>query len=34
MAAAHRIYLDLGFLPCEPYNDNPVEGLAYLKKTL
>jgi ribosomal protein S18 acetylase RimI-like enzyme len=34
MAAAHRIYLDLGFLPCEAYNDNPVEGLAYLKKTL
>jgi ribosomal protein S18 acetylase RimI-like enzyme len=34
MSAAHRIYLDLGFEPCPPYNDNPVEGLAYLRKTL
>ncbi len=34
MAAAHRMYLELGFEPCEPYNDNPVEGLAYLKKSL
>lgn len=34
MAAAHRIYLDLGFEPCAPYNDNPVEGLAYLRKAL
>jgi ribosomal protein S18 acetylase RimI-like enzyme len=34
MAAAHRMYLDLGFEPCAPYNDNPVEGLAYLRKTL
>jgi ribosomal protein S18 acetylase RimI-like enzyme len=34
MAAAHRIYLQLGFVPCAPYNDNPVEGLAYLMKTL
>jgi carbonic anhydrase len=34
MAAAHRMYLDLGFEPCAPYNDNPVEGLAYLKKNL
>jgi putative acetyltransferase len=34
MAAAHRIYLDLGFEPCAPYNDNPVEGLAYLRKNL
>jgi ribosomal protein S18 acetylase RimI-like enzyme len=34
MAAAHRIYLDLGFEPCPPYNDNPVEGLAYLRKNL
>jgi ribosomal protein S18 acetylase RimI-like enzyme len=34
MAAAHRIYLDLGFEPCAPYNDNPVEGLVYLRKDL
>jgi hypothetical protein len=34
MAAAHRMYLDLGFKPCAPYNDNPVEGLAYLRKEL
>jgi putative acetyltransferase len=34
MAAAHRLYLKLGFEPCAPYNDNPVEGLAWLRKTL
>jgi GNAT superfamily N-acetyltransferase len=34
MSAAHRLYLDLGFEPCPPYNDNPVEGLAWLKKSL
>jgi ribosomal protein S18 acetylase RimI-like enzyme len=34
MAAAHRMYLELGFEPCPPYNDNPVEGLAYLRKDL
>jgi len=34
MAAAHRLYLDLGFEPCPPYNDNPVEGLARLRKTV
>ncbi len=34
MAAAHRMYLDMGFTPCAPYNDNPVEGLAYLVKFL
>jgi len=34
MPAAHRLYLDLGFEPCAPYNDNPVEGLAYLRKSL
>jgi ribosomal protein S18 acetylase RimI-like enzyme len=34
MAAALRIYIELGFQPCAPYNDNPVEGLAYLVKTL
>jgi GNAT superfamily N-acetyltransferase len=34
MGAAHRLYLELGFTPCAPYNDNPVEGLAYLVKIL
>jgi ribosomal protein S18 acetylase RimI-like enzyme len=34
MAAALRIYVELGFQPCSPYNDNPVQGLAYLRKTL
>jgi ribosomal protein S18 acetylase RimI-like enzyme len=34
MAAAHRIYLALGFEPCAPYNDNPVEALAYLRMNL
>ncbi len=34
MPAAHRLYLDLGFVPCPPYNDNPVDGLAYLVKYL
>lgn len=34
MKAAHRLYLEMGFVPCAPYNDNPVEGLAYLVKRL
>lgn len=32
MASAHRLYLEMGFAPCERYNDNPVEGLAFLVK--
>jgi hypothetical protein len=34
MAAPVRIYLELGFQPCEPYNENPVEGIAYFVKQL
>ena len=34
MTAAHRLYLEMGFVPCAAYNDNPVEGLAYLVKHL
>ena len=34
MGAAYRLYLELGFEPCDRYNDNPVEGLAYLRKDL
>jgi GNAT superfamily N-acetyltransferase len=34
MTAAHRLYLDMGFTPCAPYNDNPVDELAWLVKYL
>ena len=34
MATAHQLYIELGFTPCAQYNDNPVEGLAYLVKLL
>jgi GNAT superfamily N-acetyltransferase len=34
MATAYQMYLDMGFTPCAPYNDNPVEGLAYLVRFL
>ncbi len=34
MTAAHRLYVEMGFVPCAAYNDNPVEGLAYLVKYL
>ena len=34
MIAAHRLYLDMGFVPTAQYNDNPVDGLAYLVKYL
>jgi putative acetyltransferase len=34
MGMAHRLYIELGFTPCTSYNDNPVEGLAYLVKKL
>lgn len=34
MASAYRLYLEMGFVPCERYNDNPVEGLAFLVKFL
>jgi ribosomal protein S18 acetylase RimI-like enzyme len=34
MDAAYRLYLQMGFEPCAPYNDNPVGELAYLVKRL
>jgi len=34
MAAAHRLYLSMGFEPCPPYNDNPVEELVWMVKNL
>jgi ribosomal protein S18 acetylase RimI-like enzyme len=32
MGAAYSMYLEMGFAPCAAYNNNPVEGLAYLVK--
>jgi GNAT superfamily N-acetyltransferase len=34
MAPAVRIYQAMGFEPCPPFNDNPVEGLAWFVKNL
>ena len=34
MDSAYRLYLQMGFVPCTPYNDNPIEELAYLVKRL
>lgn len=34
MAAAHRLYLSMGFEPCPCYNDNPVVGLEWMVKRL
>jgi ribosomal protein S18 acetylase RimI-like enzyme len=34
MGNAYRLYLEMGFTPCDRYNENPVEGLAYLVKIL
>jgi GNAT superfamily N-acetyltransferase len=34
LPAAHRLYLDMGFLPCPRYNDNPVEEVQYFVKFL
>jgi putative acetyltransferase len=30
MAAAQRLYADLGFVATAPYNDNPIEGVRFL----
>jgi putative acetyltransferase len=34
MQNAYRLYREMGFVPCAPYNDNPVEELAYLVRFL
>jgi putative acetyltransferase len=34
MSNALRLYLDLGFKPCAPYNNNPVEGVVHLRLSL
>ena len=31
MSNAHRLYLDLGFEPCAPYNRNPTAGITHLR---
>ena len=33
MGSAYRLYLEMGFTPCERYNDNPVEGLVFMVKS-
>jgi GNAT superfamily N-acetyltransferase len=34
MPSARRLYLQMGFAPCAPYNDNPIPDLAHLVKSL
>jgi len=34
MAAAHRLYLQLGFLECPPYNGPSLNGIIYMQKSL
>ena len=34
MATAHRLYLEMGFVPCASYNDQPLEGIAYMVRFL
>jgi ribosomal protein S18 acetylase RimI-like enzyme len=32
MASAYRLYVEMGFVPCQRYNDNPVDGLVFMVK--
>jgi ribosomal protein S18 acetylase RimI-like enzyme len=34
MQNAYRLYREMGFVSCAPYNDNPIEGIEYLVKFL
>ena len=34
MSAARRVYRNLGFTSCSPYNDNRIDGIAHLVKFL
>lgn len=34
MATAHRLYQEMGFVPCAPYNDQPLDGIAYMVRFL
>jgi Acetyltransferases len=34
MGSAYRLYLELGFKPCPPYNDNAMDGIEFLSLAL
>lgn len=34
MPAAYRLYLQMGFEECPPYNSRPLEGIVYMRKCL
>jgi len=34
MKTARRIYASLGFVPCEPYSDNPIPGVLFFELVL
>jgi putative acetyltransferase len=34
MSAAHRLYLQLGFVECQPYNGPSLNGIIYMRKSL
>lgn len=34
MASAYRLYQEMGFRNCDRYNENPVEGLTWMVKSL
>jgi len=34
MSAAHRMYREMGFIECAPYNNTPVDGLVWMVKLL
>jgi GNAT superfamily N-acetyltransferase len=34
MPTAHRLYLEMGFVECPAYSGPPLQGIAYLKKSL
>ena len=34
MAAAYRLYLEMGFVACRPYNGPALPGIVYMTKDL
>ena len=34
MKAAYEMYLRLGFMPCEPYNESRFEGVVFMRRAL
>jgi GNAT superfamily N-acetyltransferase len=34
MVAAHTMYVSMGFLPTEPYYENPIPGVTFLSLDL